>query len=207
MSRDACSRCFCLVAEAPASAGFACRTTSSPARVADNASVTPEYFRFLFDYNYWARDRLLKQVAVLPAEEYEKPNGFTYGSIRGILVHGLSGEWVWRSRWQDGVSPRQPITPDHLPAFGDLLARWSEEEAKMRLFLDDLTAEKLAARLDYTGTDGTRWSHPLWQLMAHMANHATNHRSEAAEALTMIGRSPGDLDMTVFIRIRLPAVS
>jgi uncharacterized damage-inducible protein DinB len=168
--------------------------------------MTPEYFRFLFDYNYWARDRLFQRVAELSAEEYERPNGFTYGSMRGILVHGLSGEWIWRGRWQDGISPTRHITVEDVPTFKDLVSRWAEEESRMRRFLDDLTAEKLAARLDYSGTDGVRWSHPLWQLMAHAVNHATNHRSEAAEALTMIGRSPGDLDMTVFIRMRLPAV-
>ncbi len=168
--------------------------------------MTPEYFRFLFEYNYRARDRLLSRISELSQADYERPNGFTYGSIRGILVHCLSGEWIWRSRWQDGVGPTLHLGADDLPTFGALRTRWAEEEAKMRLFLAELTAERLAARLEYTGTDGTRWSHLLWQLMAHMINHSTNHRSEAAEALTMIGRSPGDLDMAVYIRELSPPV-
>jgi uncharacterized damage-inducible protein DinB len=168
--------------------------------------MTPEYFRFLFDYNFWARDRLLGHVALLTREEYERPNGFTYGSIRGILVHGLSGEWIWRSRWQDRVNPTTHITVEDIPTLDALVERWAQEETKMREFLGSLTPELLTAHLEYSGTDGQRWSHPLWQLMAHMVNHATNHRSEAAESLTMIGQSPGDLDMTVFIRQRLPAL-
>jgi uncharacterized damage-inducible protein DinB len=40
---------------------------------------------------------------------------------------------------------------------------------------------------------------PLWQLLAHIANHGTQHRSEAAEMLTQIGRSPGDLDLMQYL--------
>jgi uncharacterized damage-inducible protein DinB len=35
-------------------------------------------------------------------------------------------------------------------------------------------------------------------MLAHLANHGTQHRSEAATLLTAIGRSPGDLDMIFY---------
>jgi uncharacterized damage-inducible protein DinB len=38
----------------------------------------------------------------------------------------------------------------------------------------------------------------FWQMLAHVVNHGTQHRSEAAAILTDVGRSPGDLDMIDF---------
>lgn len=71
----------------------------------------------------------------------------------------------------------------------------------MRSFLAGLTDERLASEITYVSTrSGEVHNDPLWQLMIHVVNHGTQHRAEAAEALTMAGRSPGDLDLLDFFR-------
>ena len=54
-----------------------------------------EYFTILYDYNYWARDRILAAADGMTDEEYVKPNGFTYDGLHSILAHTLAGENVW----------------------------------------------------------------------------------------------------------------
>jgi hypothetical protein len=39
---------------------------------------------------------------------------------------------------------------------------------------------------------------PLWQCLAHVVNHGTQHRSEAAMVLTHWGQSPGELDLIYY---------
>ncbi len=74
--------------------------------------MTPDYFRSLFDYGWWARDRILAAADGLTEAEYGRPNGFTYGSLRGILTHTLDAEALWvgqvrgRGVRADGVSRR-----------------------------------------------------------------------------------------------------
>jgi uncharacterized damage-inducible protein DinB len=51
----------------------------------------------------------------------------------------------------------------------------------------------------YTNTKGKPFAYPLWQLMLHQANHATQHRSENAAMLTRFGHSPGDLDFVLYL--------
>ncbi|MGH2491533.1 MAG: DinB family protein, partial [Candidatus Limnocylindria bacterium] len=35
---------------------------------------------------------------------------------------------------------------------------------------------------------------PLWYFLVHMVTHSQQHRSESAQLLTQLGRSPGDVD-------------
>jgi uncharacterized damage-inducible protein DinB len=77
-------------------------------------------------------------------------------------------------------------------------ARWREEEAKLRPFLASLTDAELDREIVMKRPNGEETRRPLYVDLTQIANHGTQHRSEAAEALTMIGRSPGDLDFTVY---------
>lgn len=160
-----------------------------------------DYFRTLFDYSYWARDRILDALAGMSEDDYARPNGFNYGSIRGILTHCLDAEWSWRCRF-DGDTFTGRITQEQVPTPEALAERWRLEEAKMRAYLEKLTDDQVRADLVMRRRSGEEVRNPLWWALAHVVNHGTQHRSEAAEALTMVGRSPGELDLFLFLRDR-----
>jgi uncharacterized damage-inducible protein DinB len=160
--------------------------------------MKPEEIMTLYEYTWWARDRLLNAAAGLSDEEFARNAGFTYRSLRGILVHAMDAEASWCSRFlREEVKP-QPEESE-LTSVEALKARWAEEETGLRGFLEGVTEAFLTDDFVFKRRNGQEIRTPLWILLTHVVNHGTQHRSEAAEALTMIGRSPGSLDFTTYI--------
>jgi uncharacterized damage-inducible protein DinB len=154
----------------------------------------------LFEYSDWASSRVLAKASLVSAEQYTAPFPVSHGSLRGTLVHQLGAEMVWRVRCQEGISPDRLPGEDELPTLEALTRRWEAENVAMRSFLNSITDQDLLGPIEYRTTKGKPFSQPLWQILVHLLNHATQHRSEAAAALTAFGHSPGDLDLILFLR-------
>jgi len=152
----------------------------------------------LYKYNQWANAKILNAAANVTQEEYLAPASFPHGGLRGTLVHALFAEWIWRKRWE-GTSPDYRLKPEEFPTFDSLCTRWAEEEKQLMDFVDGLTDERLNNTFNYMNTSGKPFTRILWQAMAHLVNHGTQHRSEAAAILTQLGHSPGDIDLISFL--------
>ena len=151
------------------------------------------YFRTLYDYNYWANERILRAAERGGDIQFITPA--QYGrSVRDIMVHVLSAEWIWLARWK-GVSPTSMLAEADFPTIDSVRARGRQEQAKMEPFLAGLADGDLARIVHYKNTHGEEREYPLWLMMAHVVNHGTQHRSEAAAILTGFLYSPGDLDL------------
>jgi uncharacterized damage-inducible protein DinB len=157
-----------------------------------------DWLRTLYAYSRWANDRVLETAAALSPDELTRPGGVGYGSVRDILVHTMTAQWIWLSRWQ-GVSPTGFWNPADFPDLAAIRTRWHELEEETAAFLAGLDADRIMGEVVYASTRGAPRRQPLWQLLLHQANHATQHRSEAAYLLTQLGRSPGDLDLLAYL--------
>lgn len=140
----------------------------------------------------------MNAAAQVTQEQFLAPGTYPHGGLRGTLVHTLFAEWIWRKRWE-GDSPTYRIREDEFSTFDSLRTRWLEEEQHLMSFVDHLTDEKLNGRVQYRSTKGEPYERILWQAMAHVVNHGTQHRAEAAAILTDLGHSPGDVDMVYFL--------
>jgi uncharacterized damage-inducible protein DinB len=151
-----------------------------------------------YNYNQWANARILNAVCNVTQEQFLAPASFPHGGLRGTLVHALFAEWIWRKRWE-GVSPTHRMKLEDFPTFESLQTRWLEEERQLMDFANSVTDERLNNLFHYNNTAGQPFSRILWQAMAHVVNHGTQHRTEAAAILTDVGHSPGDLDFIYFL--------
>jgi uncharacterized damage-inducible protein DinB len=159
------------------------------------------YLQFLFDYNYWARDRILERMVKLSPQQFTEPKPYSRGSLRNTLVHILSAEWIWRVRCQEHLSPSVMLVADDFQSLEALRLRWQQEEGRMRDYLLGLTPVALEQVVQYRRTDGEPQADVLWHLLLHVVNHGTEHRSILAAELTAYGHSPGDLDIIRFARV------
>jgi len=156
--------------------------------------------QFLYDYNYWANARILTASSKVTREQFGAPANLSFGSLRTTLVHTLGTEVVWRRRCQEGVSVNAMLPESELPDLETLTAYWRREEQMMRAYLASLSDAALNQAIKYTTLKGVPYENTLWKLLAHVVNHGTQFRSEAAVALTVYGQSPGDLDLLFFFR-------
>ncbi len=162
-----------------------------------------DYFRTLYDYHYWAWDRVLERSRQVAEAAYFAKRPLDYGSLHGTLVHGYAAEVTWLSRWQSASSART-VDPSTVGTLAGLTRLWKDTETQLRSFLDSLSNADLFHHVEYTRTDGRLYSQKLGWLLAHVANHGTHHRSEVAWTLTQLGLSPGDIDMSVYLYMRNP---
>ncbi|MGH2490992.1 MAG: DinB family protein [Candidatus Limnocylindria bacterium] len=146
----------------------------------------------LFDYMYWAHRRILASAARLTDLQFTLPSVIAGRDLRATLVHTLDVEMSWRRRLQRRPEDewRKALPISDYRNVATLADHWKRDEAEMREWVATLEDEKLARNADLDAGKQL----PLWYFLVHMVTHSQQHRSESAQLLTQLGRSPGDVD-------------
>jgi uncharacterized damage-inducible protein DinB len=144
--------------------------------------------RYLFEYDRWATTRVLDALDGVSDEVWARTNEIGEMGLGGILVHHLGATQRWRHAIeQTGEHPAPEEEP--LLSVDELRARWTNEWDAYNAFLSAISQGLL---------DDVHEGVAVWRMLAHVVNHGTQHRSEAAALLTQIGHSPGEIDMIFF---------
>ncbi|RMF59062.1 MAG: hypothetical protein D6746_08840 [Bacteroidetes bacterium] len=151
----------------------------------------------LFDYSYWANEKLFQVIAQLTPEAFTRSVAGSYGSVRNTLVHVLSTEWGWLARC-GGPDRGSRLEAEHYPTADALLEAWLRVESYMRTFLSSLADEDLTRMVEYQGAGGAARSMPVGELLHHAANHAVHHRGQVALLLRELGYAPGNVDLLYY---------
>ena len=150
--------------------------------------MTIDDIRFLFAFDRWATAKVLAALDGIDDGTWTATQVVDERGLGGILVHHLGATQRWRhGLLEDGMASSPEKEP--LPSPAALRAAWAAEWPAIDAWLAGIDDAWLAR-----DDEGVRF----WQMLAHVVNHGTQHRSEAAAILTAAGRSPGDLDMIDF---------
>ena len=154
----------------------------------------------LFDYMYWATQRILDAAEQLSVDEFVASSSVTTRDLRATLVHELDVEWSWRLNLQGRLSDDEAdLSPDDYPDVAAIREHWRRDEADMRAWLEQLSDELLAGDVVSELTASRR---PLWQYLVHIVTHAAQQQADAATLLSLAGRSPGELGFLEYLSTR-----
>src|SRR5713226_3072957 len=166
--------------------------------------MSPEEIGLLYDYNAWANRRSLEAAASLSNEQFLKPLGSSFGSVRDTLAHICGAEEIWFERFQ-GRSPSSLPDGSRFQDIPALRSHWTAQEAKLLDFVRGLTQADLDRVMEYKTLKFGVYSNPLWQSMQHVVNHGTYHRGQVTTLLRQLGAQPILTDQMHFYRERAAA--
>jgi uncharacterized damage-inducible protein DinB len=166
--------------------------------------MTPEEIRLLYDYNAWANHRELDAASALTPEQFVKPLGSSFSSVRDTLAHICGAEWIWLERFQGRSPSSLPDTTQFTDVPG-LRAHWAELEDRLLTFVRGLTQTNLDRVLEYKTLKFGVYKNPLWQSLQHVVNHGTYHRGQVTTMLRQHGAQPILTDLMHFYRERATA--
>src|SRR5262245_62832644 len=110
--------------------------------------MTTDELQTLVDYHYWARDRMLDAIDQLTHEKFTRDLWNSFRSVRDTLAHCIGAEWLWRSRWEGG-SPTALLDASGFPDAASVRRRWTEEERRLRAFIDRLGEDGVQRVFEY----------------------------------------------------------
>jgi uncharacterized damage-inducible protein DinB len=166
--------------------------------------MTPQEMLVLYEFNAWANRRMLGVVAAVKQEEFLRPMGSSFGSLRDTTAHIYGAEWVWLERFQ-GRSPASLPDGADFQDVASLREKWAELEARLHKFVGSLTQDDLNRVLEYKTLKFGVYSNPLWQSMQHVVNHGTYHRGQITTLLRQLGAQPVLTDLMHYYRERATA--
>lgn len=164
--------------------------------------MTLREIQALLDFHYWARNRVFEAVQDLTPEQFTRPLGGSFDSVRDTLVHTYGADWVWYQRWS-GESPSGMPTPGQFADLTALGAAWAEVEEGVRALVARLGETGIQKPREYKTLDGRLHSQVFWQMVQHVVNHGSYHRGQVTTLLRQLGAAPPrSTDLIAYYRER-----
>ena len=149
------------------------------------------------EYHAWAHEKVLGQLAALPAEDWRKQLGGSFPTLNALYQHIMEADYRWLQRWK-GV-PFAEIPKDYIVnGFAALNTLWRPIlHEVVSLGKERLTKDGREPVYFITGK-GLHVTQPFWQTLYQVVNHGTYHRGQVTQMVRMLGKTPVTTDIFIF---------
>ena len=142
--------------------------------------MTPDALRMIYEYTYWAFELVWDCIMQLTDSQFTEHIDYSMGSIRHHIVHMMSATHRWLPRIQgEGREPAPHLRFEDYATRLVTKARWDALREEVLTYVGSLSEEQLQASVHWE-IPSRGWQHEnrRWQLLLHVANHATDHRAQ-----------------------------
>jgi uncharacterized damage-inducible protein DinB len=147
---------------------------------------TTDFFKELFEYNYYFNQELI----LLFEQEYAK---LPEKSIQ-LLNHLINAQQIWNERI---LSEEVSIAVWDIRPFKNL-KNINQSNYNRSLYI--LNTIELSKKINYTNSKGIVFSNSVRDILFHVINHSTYHRAQIASDLKSKGIEPINTDYIFYKR-------
>ena len=151
------------------------------------------YIRTLFDYDQALYRRVWESIMQLTDAQFVQEVDYSHGSIRNQIVHVATVDERWLRGLHEQPDARQfNLDPTDYPTRESARVLWDSTALKVTDYVAALDAGDLERQPQ--GMYG-----PVWQVLAHMVNHGTDHRAQILRLLHDFGAPTFDQDLVLYL--------
>ena len=146
--------------------------------------MNADAFRHFYNYHFAENRKIWEHVASLSFEQFTQPVDYSHGSVRDQILHLIDAEQMWFSELRD-AKPSEPIPSTDVDDRDTIRAHWDRVEQNIRNYLAELQDDMLFTKPIKEPDDDKDLI--VWQVLLHVANHATDHRAQLLRVLHDLG--------------------
>ena len=153
--------------------------------------LSVEMIKTFIEYHLDMTRRVLDSVDQITDEQFLADDAYSRGSIRNLMVHLASVD----RRWLAGLKNLEDV--GHLK-FEDYTTRPQAREVFEGVLKDfaEYSSTLTEADLD---SPNDKIQEPRWQILLHIINHGTDHRSTVLQRLHEFGAPTFDQDFVIWL--------
>lgn len=158
-----------------------------------------EMIRKLYEYHFAANRRLWDDcVMALSDELFNQKNAYSEGGVGEQVVHIMKWDEQWLSRLKE-IDPPPRLEFDHFDDREAIERYLDYIERQMREYLANLTDEQFAGTVTVQSQTWGEMTIPVWQILLHVVNHATDHRAQTLRLLDQLGAPTFEQDFMLYL--------
>ena len=140
--------------------------------------MRPIEIQTLFGYNFWAFERVWECISQISNEQFVEEIDYSTGSMRNLIVHIMTANRNWMYRLQDTEMPPRLVFED-FDTLSNTRTKWDELRREFLDYINSLDEEQLNESVYWElPARGLKFIHQRWEILLHVANHATDHQAQ-----------------------------